>query len=54
MTTAYGGTDVPLDTAVATSGRSPYTAATASGETDERHHLQADPSFGSRTPAKVL
>ena len=30
MTTAYGGTDAPLDTAVATSGRSPYTAATAS------------------------
>ena len=32
MATAYVGTDVPLDTAVATSGRIPYTA-TASGET---------------------
>ena len=34
MATAYGGTDAPLNTAVATSGRSPYTA-TASGVTDE-------------------
>ena len=38
MATVYGGTDAPLDTAVATSGRSPYTT-TASGENDERHHL---------------
>ena len=37
MATAYGGTDAPLNTAVATSGRSPYTA-TASGVTDEQHH----------------
>ena len=43
MATAYGGTDAPLDTVVATSGRSPYTATT-SGEADERHHL---PSYSN-------
>lgn len=37
MATAYRGTDAPLNAAVATSGRSPYTA-TASGVTDEKHH----------------
>ena len=37
MASAYGGNDAPLYTAVATSGRSPYTA-TVSGVIDERHH----------------
>ena len=40
MATARG-THAPLDTAVATSGRSPYTT-TASGETDGRHHLPSN------------
>ena len=35
VVTAFGVTDAPLDTAVATNGRSPYNA-TASGVTDEQ------------------
>ena len=41
MAIAYGRTDAPLDTAVATSRRSPYTA-TASGETNKRHYLPSN------------
>ena len=43
MATAYGGTNAPLDTAVATSGRSPYNAI-ASGVTDEQHHRPSNSS----------
>ena len=50
MATAYGGTDAPLDTAVVTGGRSPYTA-TASGETDERQHRPSN--FNARNKQRL-
>ena len=38
IVTAFGAIDAPLDTAVATNGRSPYNA-TASGVTDEHDNI---------------
>ena len=48
VVTSFGVTDAPLDTAVATNGRSPYNA-TASGVTDEQ---QRQHTFGNITASK--